>query len=244
MSSSTRFDSLYVFIHQIRQSLCLHPPDSTVSMSSSTRFDSLYVFIHQIRQSLCLHPPDSTVSMSSSTRFDSLYPFIHQIRPSLCLHPPDSTVSMSSSTRFHVPNRLNTHVFGITIDSIEDESIAGIPPGKSDVSGGIGPRHISLLQHQVFRPDAARCVRFSRWNSSLSYTRVTPNPQPHHITPPTKPYPPPPPPPPPFPMPTPTPIPAPAPESRKSLPFTVDPYIGDQEEIVLIIDSFDVNVFD
>ena len=28
-------------------------------------------------------------------------------------------------------------------------------------------RNTSLLQHQIFRPDAARCVRFSRWNSSL-----------------------------------------------------------------------------
>ena len=27
-------------------------------------------------------------------------------------------------------------------------------------------RDTSLLQHQVFRPDAARCVRFSRWNPS------------------------------------------------------------------------------
>ena len=28
-------------------------------------------------------------------------------------------------------------------------------------------RNTSLLQHQVFRSDAARCVRFSRWNSSF-----------------------------------------------------------------------------
>ena len=47
-------------------------------------------------------------------------------------------------------------------------SIAGIPPGKSDASG----RDTSSLQHQVFRPDAARCVRFSRWNSSLYWTPV------------------------------------------------------------------------
>ena len=42
-------------------------------------------------------------------------------------------------------------------------SKAGIPPGKSDASG----RDPALLQHQGFRPDAARCVRFPRWNSSL-----------------------------------------------------------------------------
>ena len=29
-------------------------------------------------------------------------------------------------------------------------------------------RDTSLLQHQGFRPDAARCVRFPRWNTSLS----------------------------------------------------------------------------
>ena len=28
-------------------------------------------------------------------------------------------------------------------------------------------RNTSLLQHQLFRSDAARCVRFSRWNSSF-----------------------------------------------------------------------------
>ena len=30
-------------------------------------------------------------------------------------------------------------------------------------------RDTSLLQHQVFRPDDTRCVRFSGWNSSLPY---------------------------------------------------------------------------
>ena len=43
---------------------------------------------------------------------------------------------------------------------------AGIPPGKSDASG----QNRSLLQHQGVRPDAARCVRFPRWNSSFSCT--------------------------------------------------------------------------
>ena len=34
-------------------------------------------------------------------------------------------------------------------------------------------RNTSLLQHQGFRPDAARCVRFSRWNSSFRVSLIT-----------------------------------------------------------------------
>ena len=41
-------------------------------------------------------------------------------------------------------------------------SKAGIPPGKSDASGGIGPRP-TVTSTLGF---SARCVRFSRWNSS------------------------------------------------------------------------------
>ena len=46
-------------------------------------------------------------------------------------------------------------------------------------ASGRGP---ALLQHQGFRPDAARCVRFPRWNSSFSFSfRVCIGNQLHHF---------------------------------------------------------------
>ena len=38
---------------------------------------------------------------------------------------------------------------------------AGIPPGKSNASGGIWPTNLMLKYNDVFRPDAARCVPIS-----------------------------------------------------------------------------------